>query len=297
MRAPPLDLRAGPLAALIRPDLGATIVALSHRGRLLTQPLPADWAETTNPSALGFFAMTPWFSRILNGRFSFEEQEIVLPAASLGLAHPSHGFLRVRPQTVTEGDGTRATFVDRYDDAGSPYRYRSRLVYALDGDGLSVSLSVTNTGPQTMPFGIGFHPFFRRDEETRIAFFAQGRSEIDAEAMPVGWRPAEAGEADGRARGWQERIGANHSFTGWTGSATLTWPSLGLSAALSAEASVPLNLHVYVPADRPLISLEPVSHLPDVVNRRDLAAFGDMRRLRPGETLAARMRLTIAETN
>ena len=51
------------------------------------------------------------------------------------------------------------------------------------------------------------------------------------------------------------------------------------------------NLHVYVPDDRPVLCVEPVSHVPDVHNRRHLAHYGDLAWLAPGETMRGAMQL------
>jgi aldose 1-epimerase len=45
------------------------------------------------------------------------------------------------------------------------------------------------------------------------------------------------------------------------------------------------NLHLCMPASRAVFCVEPVSHVPGVVNRRAFAHLGDMTALAPGEAL------------
>jgi aldose 1-epimerase len=58
----------------------------------------------------------------------------------------------------------------------------------------------------------------------------------------------------------------------------------GLRLGLVASPSL-RNLHLCMPASRAVFCVEPVSHVPGVVNRRAFAHLGDMTALAPGEAL------------
>ena len=50
---------------------------------------------------------------------------------------------------------------DEASRAGYPYRFACALTYALVGERLRVETRVENLGDVAMPFGFGFHPYFR----------------------------------------------------------------------------------------------------------------------------------------
>jgi aldose 1-epimerase len=73
--------------------------------------------------------------------------------------------------------------------------------------------------------------------------------------------------------------------------ARITWP--GVALRISADGALGAALQVYAPADRAVLCVEPSSHLPDAPNRpADLAAFGPMTVLAPGQDLTGRITLS-----
>jgi aldose 1-epimerase len=295
MTAELLTLTAGDIAMDVWPGMGGSIVEMRHRGRSFTQPLVADWAAQNNPSRLAFFAMTPWFSRIDGGRFVFDGEEVVVPNLRPDLPPYAHGYLRLRRPELTRPAPNVLVFTDEGHDPPGPYHYRSVLRYALEPEGLAISLDVTHLGPTRMPYGVGFHPFFARTPDLTLAFEADGFLETDESMLPVGWRPIT--ERPGLAQGVPALalMGSNNSFTGWAGKATLHYPERGLRLMVTAKADAPMALHLFVPHDRDILCIEPVTNVPNVINRRAFARFGDMVPLAQGETLSATMRLDISQ--
>jgi galactose mutarotase-like enzyme len=79
-------------------------------------------------------------------------------------AMPKHGFARDRRFTVQRHDGTTA-LLTLSDDAASrrlfPFPFRLTVGYAVEGSRLTVSYSVHNPGPGTLPASLGVHPGLR----------------------------------------------------------------------------------------------------------------------------------------
>ncbi|MEU5647291.1 aldose 1-epimerase family protein [Streptomyces milbemycinicus] len=79
-------------------------------------------------------------------------------------AMPKHGFARDRRFTVERHDATTAVLTLR-DDAATrrlfPFPFRLTVGYAVEGSRLTVSYSVHNPGPGTLPASLGVHPGFR----------------------------------------------------------------------------------------------------------------------------------------
>lgn len=287
------SLRAGALRLDLWPDLGGSVVAFHHGGISLGQPLPDDWASARNASKLSNFALGPWFNRIPEGRFSFEGHDYTVPMDRPDLRAATHGFVRHRAPHTRQITATTARFVDDYDDPRSPWRYRSELDYALDGDGLTAQLVLTNTG-RRMPFGVGFHPFFRRTPAMTLSVAADGYLRNDAGSLPESWQPVSDHPALARGAGCADLIGLNNSFTGWRQPAVIRWPDLGLAAHVTAQSSQKLLLHLFAPPDREILCVEPVTNVADVINRRALAPHGDMTVLDEGQCVSLRLRIDIA---
>ena len=58
--------------------------------------------------------------------------------------------------------------------AAGVYHYRVSQAFHLTADTLMVTLSVTNQGAETLPFGTGWHPYFPLSPQTRIQAQASG---------------------------------------------------------------------------------------------------------------------------
>ena len=109
-----------------------------------------------------------------------------------------HGFARdvawqvksheARGGTGTGGtDGTRgagaatATLAIESSDATRamyPWDFRAEITYTLRGRCLRLDFAVENTGAETMPFGFGVHPYFRRRRQGRRAHRHQGHARL-----------------------------------------------------------------------------------------------------------------------
>ena len=77
--------------------------------------------------------------------------------------------------------------------AGYPFTLDLRIDYRLDGPGLAVTLTATNAGPDSLPFGAGFHPSLtagsERIDASRLSMPAAAPAERDFRvAAPIGDR-------------------------------------------------------------------------------------------------------------
>lgn len=96
----------------------------------------------------------PWTGRIKNKTFT---KDGVLFKADI------HGFIRDEQFVCTEQSATSARFQKNSDDSTRcrfPYDFCFTQNFTLNGNTLRQTVSVTNTGKETMPFGLGYHPGF-----------------------------------------------------------------------------------------------------------------------------------------
>ncbi len=279
------------------PRHGATVTAAEWRdpdGKWLAllEPLPDPAAGLK----AGCFVMAPFANRIDGGRFEFEDRRFTLPINRPSDGMAIHGFARDRSWQVKAKGDASATLTLDFAEAGIPWAFALRQQVTLGAHGIHIGLQITNQGETTMPFGLGLHPWFPKRPGTHLTFSAAGIHTRDARGLPLpdiapvpALTAADARPLDGLP--WLDG-----SFSGWTPrTALVRWPGQGAELALFAEGAL-RHLHVYIPDDRAVFCAEPVSHLPDAVNRPDLGPEAQMTPLAPGESLSGALRLIARAT-
>lgn len=269
---------------------GASLVSLCWRKpggiwfELLHPCPPADVARTG-----GSFVMAPFANRLDAGRFITGDGPVEVrlnrPEQNMAI----HGFSRDRAWRIVEATGNTLTLVDDFADAANPFAYRLTQHISISASGVELSLDLTNTAVGTLPYGMGFHPWLRKEDETWLTFEAETEFGRDDRGFPIKPAPAAQGPDfasgldvskmpwfDGHLSGWKSRR------------AVVEWRKDHVKLDLSATGAL-TNLHIYVPDTLPVFCVEPVSHVPDVHNRRELAQYGDIHWLAPGETMRGAM--------
>lgn len=275
-----LTLSWGDWQAGLLPEQGAAFARLTHAGLPVLAPLP-DGADP-NATPAGAFLMLPWTNRLDAGRMGGHAAFAVnRPAEGTAI----HGLSRAAPWAVIEAGPARAVLAQRVE--AGPYRYAARLEVGLGPAGFALALALTHEGEVPLPHGLGWHPWFHRAPGTRLDFAATHRLSKDARNLPIAAEPS-----TGMTGALEAAMGLDAHFPGWAGEARLAWPG---RAALNLRAGGALarNLHVFVPGYAEAVCLEPVSHVPDVINRPALAPFGAMAMLAPGETLRGEIALAL----
>lgn len=266
---------------VLAPEFGGAIVGWSRRGTyLLRRPSP-DAVLLGRPGAMGCFPLVPFCNRIADRRFSWFGLHHELAANFGDHPHAIHGIGWQTPWRIEAVAADSATFSLHHDASGAaarrwPFAFAARLCYRLSEGGLTLQLDATNLHPSPAPMGIGAHPWFPRAAGASIAFQAEGVW-FTRDALPVaqGPIPAEWNHDAGRPADGDP---LDHCFTGWHGVARI--PGMRIDAD-----PVFGNLQVFTPAGADFFCIEPVSHVPDAINRAGLPAAQAMRVLAPGETL------------
>lgn len=279
-----IRLLAGDAQAGILPDVGAGLTGLSVDGRPVLRPWSGRSAD--GPFALAMNLLLPFSNRIDRG-FDFAGQHHDLAPNLPGEPFPIHGDAFQRPWRVVRSSGAAATLAL---DGGAfgPWRYSAEVRFVLTGQSLSAELALTNRGGATLPFGLGFHPWFPRLPGTLLRFDATAVWEEDGRHLRRSDRPEPLPEALSFARpaalpaGW-----INAGFAGWDGRADIIQPAPAQGCRITARDLD--TLLVYSPdAAADFFCAEPVSHPVDAHN---LAGMPGLRPLRPGEAMSAALRI------
>ena len=230
--------------------------------------------------------MLPYVNRIAQRRFSFGGRQWQLPANFGDHPHSLHGIGWQRPWLVAEATEQAATLALNHPGGnGWPWPFHAEQSFCLSADGLSVRLLLRNMADEAAPAGLGFHPYFVRHADSRLTTRVSTAWTADDTQLPVAAVAADhfgdwaAGDSLARPSL------VDNAYEGWSGRASIS----GGGLSIRLEASGTEGLHLYVPPDERFFCAEPVTHLPDAINR------GGMRLLGPGQAMSIEMRLLTTE--
>lgn len=285
-------IKNGRATAIIAPSNGGGVAAFwwDIDGQRLDWLKPAtEVAANTPANQLGCFPLVPFFGRIGNGRFSFRGTEVRLHPNIAESPHAVHGHGWQRAWSIDRHSEGCAEMVYEHRADDWPWAYQSRQAVRLDGDGaLSLTLTVKNLDASPMPAGLGFHPYFPRQDGATISARLSHVWEYDDTFMPLRKRRIGPG-TDLSAGPRVDELDIDAVFEGWKGPA-----AIGLNGGdviVSASPGVSRVVVVARPAGR-FFTFEPVTHVSDAFN---LAAKGDdttgMITLAPGEVASVNMKL------
>lgn len=288
-----ISLADGELTIELLPDLGAAVATLRYQGRDVLRPTPAG---ASDPFETAAFALVPFANRIADGRFPAGGREVRIERNAPGQSHPLHGHGWRRPWRVESTARDSAVFSFEHPADSWPWHYVARQTVTLRADSLEVAISVENHDSTPMPVGLGWHPYFHKGPGALLRAHLEGVWLTDEESLPVrlahGTRFGQWGRGDEVAR--TELV--DHCHTGWPGVAEILLPEERLRLALTASRAMHW-LHLYSPPGKDFFCVEPVSHMPNAINRSAPPAITGQKQLAPGERFDARITLSVVNSD
>jgi aldose 1-epimerase len=295
-----IKLSAGRLRLSLDPDTGGAIAAFTHDGTPLLRPVADPRLAAQHGRAVAAYPLIPFANRVAFGRFSLHGKGYRLDQNFGDQPHTIHGNAWMRRWETLRSNETMAHLALDHtppEDPASewPFAYRARQRFTLHEHGLTIEMSVQNRDSIAWPAGLGLHPYIVRDSEpgarTMLKFDADSVWTNGADALPAE-RLAVCGHwefAAARALGHDE---IDECYAGWGGLADVAWPSREVSLRLATEAPMD-HIQLYTPPGEDYFGLEPVSNMPDAINRMDEVADNGLKMLQPEETLVAVIGLEI----
>ena len=282
-----LTLRAGESSLVLAPETGGAIVGWTFGATpKLRRPAP-DAILHGDVRGLGCFPLVPFSNRIAYGRFAWDGREHVLDRNFGDHPHTIHGVGWQRAWTVVEAGVASAALTLQHDAAGEqarswPFAFAAEQRFTLTANALHVALTLRNLHPSPVPAGLGLHPYFPSAGGAALRFNAT-HAWRNTNSLPIerGAVPAEWNHSRG------QRIGVaslDNCFTGWDGKAGISWASNGHTLSIEADELF-RHLIVYTPSGQDFFCVEPVSHMPDAINRMNSITDNGLRILAPGEAL------------
>ncbi|WP_289711964.1 aldose 1-epimerase [Aeromonas hydrophila] len=242
---------------------------------------PGQW----HPGESALFPMVPLANRVAGNRVELWGEAHGLPESPLDPDFFLHGDGWLLPWLRVAGSASSVTL--QLASQCGPFHYLAEIDYRLQGVSLLARISLTHLGEAPCLYGAGFHPFFWRDEQTKIRFLASGVWQEGLEHLPTDWSSRLAPHLDFRQ--WQRPQGwLNHCYGGWHGTVELVHPTRRQRLKVVSDASF---LMLYQPDDASgFVCLEPQSH---AANAHHMAGHPGLRLLQRGDTMSIAMTITL----
>jgi aldose 1-epimerase len=163
--------------------------------------------------------LIPWPNRLRDGRYRWKGAELQLDLSEPAVQNAIHGLVRWRNWEVRAREGTRVVLGHvLHGEPGYPFMLALEIEYVLAPNGLTVTTSAVNIGPETCPYGAGMHPYFSLGaptiDDAVLRLPAATRLVVDERGVPVGEEPVDGGPLDFRT---PREIGAAQLDVGYTG--------------------------------------------------------------------------------
>ena len=291
MANPSLTLTAGSLDVELSPSIGGAISNFTCTdGGGKTPILRSCHTPLENVLDAACFPLVPFSNRIRGGCFRFRDRQVSLRPNMAGDPSPLHGQGWTSAWTIETVSEAEAALVFEHQAGDWPWSYRATEHFSLSDNSLHLRLECRNTSGEPMPCGLGFHPYFHCDADTRIQTSVAHVCTVDEDVLPVARMPAEGRYAIADAPVCGRSL--DNGYDGWDGEAIFTDPVWPFELRLSSPQARYFQL--YSPPQGGIFVAEPVTHANAALNEpeTDWTSLG-MRVLEPGEAMELEARLEV----
>lgn len=269
----------------LSPKSGGTVTHFRHQGNDLMRA-----ARGNAPIDAAAFPLVPFSGRIAHGKFEWLGRHVELRANFPPEPHTIHGHGWQSDWDVEEAGIDRAVLGYSHPAGNWPWAYRAAQRFQLGPSGLDLMLSLTNMSNEPMPAGIGWHPYFS-SAGAQIVADTTKIWDTGADGVPTGCR-VPSGKEQLRRPQRVEDLALDTPFEKTGGPVTLHWPARRISLRILASDSLKF-LVVYTPPGAGYFCVEPVSHVPNMVNLAFPPNETGLVALAPGETLSGTIRVEL----
>ncbi|MCE9649095.1 MAG: aldose 1-epimerase [Parvibaculum sp.] len=288
-----LHLENGDLAADVCPVAGGSLGRFEARGQAMLRRAPDLGA--TDPLEMACYPLIPFSSRVAHARFRFEGRDVTLPPDALSAPHALHGIGWRRAWDVIEEADTQAEIgfthqPPAHGEKGWPWAFEARQTFALDGTALTIAISIANKAETAMPAGLGLHPFFEGRTTAKLTGDLPRIWEADADCLPT--HLAEVTAVRKFARGRRiAPLTLDNCFAGGADPLDIEWEDRPLGLRMTRSDTS--HTVIYTPQAHDFFCVEPVTHMPNALNRPEPAEVTGLRVLAPGETMRLECRFEV----
>ncbi len=291
--------------AEVWPALGFNAIAWHVLGESLLYSDP-NVAREFRPTRSGNPILFPFPNRIRDGRFSWKGTKYALPLGDSTGKNAIHGFACHVPwRVVDHGANSNSTWITGEFQGTRevpekvplwPSDFGLRLTYRLGTRRLAVEAEVFNPSSVDLPFGLGYHPYFRLEpfggEEAIVWAMADEYWPLQ-ENLPAGTPTAVDASRDFRDGKVIRDLAFDDVLTSLETGADLESPMglLGEVRHPSGRKTLQVwgdrafrELVVFTPPHRQAVCLEPYTCVTDAINLQQQGVDAGWRVLGPGQT-------------
>jgi len=197
------------------------------------------------------FPLIPFGGRLRHGRLSWDGATVQLPCPPSD--HVLHGDALARPWMLLHHGRTSVFMTLDYPTAMWPFPAKVAVRYVIRGPVFRALFRVWNLSDTSIPFGLGWHPYFAARSSDRLHLSVDGFARLD----PEGFSPEVRKEPG-------ERVFSPEAGPGtWQCQAVPGPACLGGADGPSLElrfASTVSHIVVHVPPGGSAIAVEPLTH-------------------------------------
>jgi aldose 1-epimerase len=288
-----LRLRAGDLEVCVLPGAGGGLAEFNlHRADqkvALFRALPhaaVDDDARPRPDLLACYPLIPWCNRIGHGAFAFDGRRYCVAPTYPTERYPIHGNGWLSKWSVMRCNAHAVKL--ELTSAIGPFVYTGALEYRLGSDALHVRLYVCNRGDETLPFGLGLHPWFVRTPGVRLRTAARGIWLTGDDLLPIAHAPVPADLDFAQPEPLPARL-VDNSFSGWDGTAEIAWEDTGVQLRIETQPRL-AYFQLFAPVGRSVFCFEPVTHPADAFNLPAPHAGCGLHVLAPGQAASIEVR-------
>jgi len=150
-------------------EVGASLRVYRVGGVDVVRP----YDEAVMAPAFSGMTLAPWPNRLANGLYEYEDTVYQLALTEPGRQTALHGLVthvRFASSGVSDDGSSVQLEHEIVPTLGYPWPVRITVTYALTDSGLRATITGTNAGDTTAPYGTGTHPWLATGGATLMMF-------------------------------------------------------------------------------------------------------------------------------
>lgn len=257
------------ISCRVLPNLGGSLQELMIDGVHIIDGISLDERgledyRNTFKSSILF----PFPNRVKDGKFEFGEKSYQLNINDTVFNNAIHGLVydgSFKFQKYSE-DGDKVALELRYKTGGShpgfAFGYQLNLCYSIANTGkVNLGFEVINTGHQTFPFGLGWHPYFSSKDLSGSVLSMEAKDHFVCPERMIPEEKEEAGLSESFAIG-ELMFDDGYSLAG----PSCEFETPEYLVQLDFDYGDEPYLQIYTPPHRKSIAIEPMTCITDSFN-------------------------------
>ncbi len=261
-----LDLKnaVNSTSARISLDEGGSIEGLKFDNEYVIKLQPNFKYKDSYASSILF----PFANRIEKGQYSFKEKEYQLACnesgknALHGLVHNKQFQLIEKVENINFSSVT-ICFEEIEEREGFPFNYKIYITYILSKNKIKIAVKIENTGTNSFPFTLGWHPYFVSKDlyHSSLSFKSNKKIEFDKNLITIGIIKASAEELKIKIQNKQ----LDDCFILNSNTIKFTTPTYQIQIATD---QIENYLQIYTPKNSSIIAIEPMTGISNSFNNK-----------------------------